>query len=663
MIMSYRITIFLLLFTLPFAHAGASVRRAVRPAGSGYNHLSIDALLLSSSRPLAQDSEGQPLPSGLDDFRLRTRSGQEVPYILLPPPSRKPSWMEAIPVIIPVTRRSSGFEADFGSVLKLDALELEGLPSPFLKHVRLEGSGDRIHWTTLVSDGTLLDLPAENHKQLRLDFPPGPYRFLHLVWDDSGGGRQPLPSRVKARLAPQNPEPPPTLFVVPFTRMPAPHGKSRFRLSLPAPGLPVRALRLETEENALHREARVTMSRLDNSQMVVDSLARGLLLKEPDHPEALRIPVSPPSRQTIDLTVEDGDNPPLGLRQVWVELPPLPGIVFFAPDGEPLEATFGTPSLAAPHYDLEASRDKLSSLRIPEARWGEVLPAPSSAPPRQKSPQEPIASGAILSSQNFLFRRSVSVAPKGLALLPLDPHVLAQCHYGFNLRLLGPDSRQIPYLLEQSLDPLVLDLGKPVPEANAPARVSRYHIHLPEAELPDATLILSTPTPTFSRTLTLRALHPDPPNAQPIASAEWSRTEEDSVAELRLALPWKAPGDLLLEVEEGDNAPLPLNTPRLEVPAYRLRFFHPGGTQLTLLYGNSDHKLPSYDISLLASELQDQPATAVSLGPVQDNPDRGPVGAAGSLFWIGIVVAATVLFGLLIRLLLKGEPSDSSGQS
>ncbi len=58
--------------------------------------------------------------------------------------------------------------------------------------------------------------------------------------------------------------------------------------------------------------------------------------------------------------------------------------------------------------------------------------------------------------------------------------------------------------------------------------------------------------------------------------------------------------ELVLVVDEGDNAPLPLTKARLLLPSYRLRFFHAGGTPLRLVYGRDDLQPPQYDLALLA---------------------------------------------------------------
>ena len=94
---------------------------------------------------------------------------------------------------VAATKKTSGFEADLGQAQTVDTIAVDGLPAPFLKRLRLEGSGDRARWTMLVAEGTLFDLPQEALLQLYLQFRPGAYRYLRVTWNDTNSGRLPLP--------------------------------------------------------------------------------------------------------------------------------------------------------------------------------------------------------------------------------------------------------------------------------------------------------------------------------------------------------------------------------------------------------------------------------------------------------------------------------------
>ena len=73
--------------------------------------------------------------------------------------------------------------------------------------------------------------------------------------------------------------------------------------------------------------------------------------------------------------------------------------------------------------------------------------------------------------------------------------------------------------------------------------------------------------------------------------------------------------ELVLVVDEGDNAPLPLTKARLLLPSYRLRFFHAGGTPLRMVYGRDDLQPPQYDLALLAPRVMGAGAREVDAAP------------------------------------------------
>jgi hypothetical protein len=184
--------------------------RIIVPGGPGPNRLQIDLLLLSAASPFEQlasetGSDGQErmviAKGGLSDLRIYDSANREVPYLLVAPQAPEAKWAEGHVLHVSAADKTSELEEDLGQPLLVDRLRLDGIPAPFLKRVRLEGSEDRSHWTMLVQEGTLFDLPARKLKRLELDFEPGEYRYLRITWDDSDSARVPLPGSVAARRA------------------------------------------------------------------------------------------------------------------------------------------------------------------------------------------------------------------------------------------------------------------------------------------------------------------------------------------------------------------------------------------------------------------------------------------------------------------------------
>lgn len=656
-------------------------QRAILPGGAGPNRLEIDVVVLAAASPfreLAHDATGndqEPMiiaKGGLSDLRIYDSADREVPYLLVAPPTPEPRWSEGRLLLVPATKKTSGFETDLGQALKVDRLRLTGIPAPFLKRVRLEGSGDRNRWTVLVEEGTLFDLPAEKLKRLELEFEAGEYRYFRMTWDDSASARVPLPGSASARLISAGTLPPPLKTSLQFERRTSEPGVSRYRLRLPGPHLPVTAIELTAAGGNVLRKARLTESRLADDEMVPQMLGIATLwhtVRGSAGAAELLIPITAPQEAQLELTITDADNPPLNFTQISAVFAYLPWIYFEGQGKEPLTARFGYPDLAAPQYDLEAMRDSVARVRTTEARWGES---------REEKPVEASptfgtvpATGAPIDIGSFRYARKIPSGKPGLTALRLDAAVLARTSMS-DLRIVGADGRQIPYLMEKTEEPLVVGLAAPerIQEPGASSTGSRsgsvsqshYRLRLPYENLPAARLVLTASARVFQRAVRiLIERNPSDERQEPwtnqVAAATWSHSDPETPAPaLPLQLPSLQTTEARLVIEEGDNSPLPIESARLLLPSYRMRFFRETEADLTLCYGRSDLEAPRYDLALLAPRLIGAAAEEVSFGPenpaeefarIQEQPLQT------KLFWVILGLAVVALLMLIVRLVKK----------
>ncbi len=678
--------------------------RQVLPGGTGPNRLEPDVPLLAASQPLVYETGSEAgrlgaFQGGLADLRLFDAAGHEVPYLLVAPPQREPEWRRGSLLPLAATKTASGFEVDLGvsggmgTAATIDRVRITGLPAPFLKRFRLEGGGDRSRWTVLVAEGTLFDLPDERLRQLDVAIPAGDFRYLRLTWNDAASGRLPLPVEVAARRAlPVDPGPPARVPVA-FVRRPSEPGKSRFRLRLPAARLPVVALELDVPGGPggpLLRAATVSQGHLAGRYLTSNQggmteitpvrLGEATLrraVRDGLSAADLRIPLSAaerPDGPDLELTVDDGNNPPLPLAGVTAELAPLPWIYFEAAGPAPLTARFGDPRAGAPpRYDIEALRDQVVGARTATASWGPVRDLEPREAGAAAPPLPGLSAGAPLDRRPFRYRREIPVGPPGLTALLLDAAVLSRSAELADLRIADAQGRQVPYLLERRDEPLALALPALArrPREGDPPSLSRYPLELPYPGLPAARLVLATPARVFERDVRLVEVREVPGNARDarredgaaertVAQAAWRHADPDAPApELTLDLPSGLGTHLALLVEEGDNAPLPLSAPRLLLPASRLRFFTPAAEDrhLELLYGQPGLGAPRYDLSLLAPRLLGEAAHEIALGA---EPRRGsepdPAAWEKKIFWGALVGAVLVLLLILARL-LRGHPN------
>ncbi len=654
--------------------------RPVIPGASGPNRLLIDVPLLSRAAPFPASSQTRAGSSnetviidlrGLADLRIYDASNREVPYLLVSPPIPEPLWSDGRILPVASTKKSSGLEVDLGRPQRVDRLRLAGLPAPFLKRVRLEGSGERTRWTLLVPEGTVFDLPDEKLRQLELGFTPGEFRYLRVTWDDRSSGRLPPPSSISARLVRGTMLPPPLRASLSFERRGSEPGRSRYRLRLPGAHLPIVALELVTAGGDVLREALVTEAQLSGSEVVPVLLGSATLRRAVRGELAaaeLRIPIRTPREAQLDLTIEDGDNPPLELTGVSAVFAHLPWIYFESEGAGTLMARFGYPDLVAPRYDLEALRDSIPKLRTSEARWEDVRERKPEGERLLASSQP--GAGASIDAASFRFSRQILASPPGLNFLQLDAEVLA--HSGLSdLRIAGRDGRQIPYLFEKLAGPLTVELPPPekiqAPESYQSAKGSPsvgrsfYRIRFPHENLPSSRLVLKTPARVFRRSVTV-VIEKNPANERQepwtarVAQADWSHADPETPAPvLTLSLPSLKTAEAMLVVDEGDNTPLAIETPRLLLPSYRIRFFRGDEAELTLLYGGKDVEAPRYDLALLAPRLVGAAAEETSLGPEGSSAQAKGIPFSKQLFWGVLTAAVLVLVFLIGYLVRKGE--------
>jgi hypothetical protein len=384
---------------------------------------------------------------------------------------------------------------------------------------------------------------------------------------------------------------------------------------------------------------------------------------------SLRISIHPPLEPQLDLVIDDGDNAPLevrGVRAIFADLP----WIYFESDGTALAARFGSPSLAAPRYDLEAVRDTLHIETVADASWGDARPRTTEENASGVAPPLPTV-GSSLDPAVFKYVRTVPSSDAGLIALPLDAAVLAHsAGPGGNfadVRVMDASARQVPYLVERVSEPLSLDLKlerlSQVPgwiDARR-SKPSVYRVPWPFEHLPSPRLVLTTSARVFERSITVGLerepdTHHRDPWLEPLTRVAWVHADQEKTAPaLTVALPSADAKALLVIVEEGDNTPLPISTARVLLPAYQLRLFREGGAALRLAYGRVDLTPPRYDLALLAPQVLGVAATEVAVDAEQ--PQRSATAAAAlvspRLFWAILVLAVLVLLGMIARLLKK----------
>ena len=648
--------------------ASAAHMERLIDARVGPNRLSVDPRLLSLAKPLRYevDAEGRRWPiGGLEDLELVDYAGRVVPYLLLFP-AREHSRFEAFRAEpLPITKEESGFLLDLGRELVIDSIRLPRWPGPFVKRFWLQvedsraGGSDR--WRVIVKEGSVFWLPEDGLERLSVDFAPTRVRRLRWVWDDSVTPRAPHPPAVEVRAtrsAGTDPAFDPGPLPLPFTALPRRGTTSRFRLDLPGPDLPGVAVSLSVDAARVHRSARIVTSRRGNGFIETVALGSTVLRKtswEGVEAESLEIPLRGSLGRHLELLIEDGDQTPLSLRDAYLRLAPLP-VLYFEASSSPLRARLNPTRRPFGSNDLEADRARIERSETAWANWRGETAATEPPPPvsdlAAAGPQSP------LDENGFAFSRAVT-ASRGLTSLPLDAHAVAWSDRGSSLRLLDAQHRQIPFLTERR-DERDRVLLRPEATPSTDGAFTRWSIQPPEPRQEGVSLALTTSARVFERRVLLRRLEPSSRTLQTIAAATWShRSADEPAAELELSIPGSAGESWQLEIEQGDNSPLPLDHVALLTPTAGIRYFGTG-SPLRLLYRRDDLAAPRYDLEILADQFADVAALDASLGPVVAVAEQAAQ-PLRRLFWIVVILAAVALCGLFVRLLR--EPTSPTSQA
>ena len=291
-----------------------------------------------------------------------------------------------------------------------------------------------------------------------------------------------------------------------------------------------------------------------------------------------------------------------------------------------------------------------------------------------------IPAGAPIDPSAFNYARPISAGPAGFVSLPLDVAALAHSRGPrsrfADVRIVDGSNRQIPYLLEPRDAPLEMAVPFARVEPGAPElksapghQRSTYLAKLPFARLPDANLLLDTSARMFRRDVQLSVERaPDRRRrnrwADIVHLRGWEHADPGTAAP-RLVIPAAAldTADLLVTIDEGDNAPLPLTGMFVEVPSYRLRFYRPGGESLRLLYGSERAAAPEYDLALLAASVMGAPMEEVSAAPEPAPPRTNTTIVSRKVFWGVLIVAVIALVALVARLATSPPSGDPSRPS
>jgi len=637
-------------------------RRAVTaPAGA-----SVASLVLPP------ELSAKAAPSGRD-LRLVDETGREVPYLLDWASEREglATWQVAISDVRREQEEAretsaiqSRFTLDLGEPRTFTDLNLRLPDVSFAWHVRVEASTDGRNYEVIDADAALFDQTWNNERirrtGIRFDAPVNA-RYLRLTARSAASSRVleiegatvTLRRRLEGDAWSMN------VTAAPMARAdPARAQTTRYLLSASSL-LPFDEVEILCDETAFSRRARLLEDSGSAGKGTGATLGQGTIFRLQASDaliagESVRFAARSGTGGALHLEIDDASSPPLrGLR---VRLHGSRVRLLFPVSSESLTLYYGNRTTRAPSYDLEALRPRLTqAIGTGAADISNEMANPEF---RREPPLRFAATlGAALDASGWSRVRPILPLPEeDVYALTLSADDLAFLRSDLaDVRVVNAEDRQVPFLIDLGFAEERIQLK--VQRTEPPTRPSVYLLRpagaLAGGEGPRISrLEIEVADAFFERPARLIHAGNESRRERPFSLA-FSRTPP---AADPIVLAVSAPlGEMTLEVDDGDNAPLEIRSAHAVVRVPRVVFKAAPGA-LRLLLGNRSATSPRYDLAGLRGELLAYSAITARAGAMRENRNarrnwRGLFDSAprSAVVWGAILVALVALVGLTVR--------------
>jgi hypothetical protein len=299
-------------------------------------------------------------------------------------------------------------------------------------------------------------------------------------------------------------------------------------------------------------------------------------------------------------------------------------------------------------FDLATAVPAILRLDPPTIAASVAAPNPNFVPVATRAGVD--EAGAELNLTRFHWSRPITGGP-GWARMQLEPGVLAHARSDLaDLRVIDGEGHQIPFLLRNT--------GREEPFPTQPftreeaGNTSRIRVPLPDGGVPLATVRLTSPGSVFERQVSI--LRDRGAMTETLREVTWNAPVEGQTLSIGVGEP--VGNALLVQIANGDNPPLKVDTVTVTTPVWEIRAnLPPSGARL--IYGAPGQEAPTYDLSLLRDTVFRAPAVAATLGPEEKLGVAGPSGTDKAIVLVGIGILALGLVGMTARVLIRVEPA------
>ncbi|HEV7731304.1 MAG TPA: hypothetical protein VGR62_04035, partial [Candidatus Binatia bacterium] len=345
--------------------------------------------------------------------------------------------------------------------------------------------------------------------------------------------------------------------------------------------------------------------------------------------DALDVPLGPARGGRLRVEIIDGDSPSLGELRLEAVVR-QPALIFALGDGTGT-LRFGGGRAYRPRYDLTAlmittpvrgaDAEVATRLWDPE-RLATATLGPIRANPRfDASPALAFAmrAGAPVDTQRLEWRHPITVAasPNGLSRLLLSAGDLAHARPDLaDIRVVDAEGHQWPFLIDRDVPPTRLGIFFEGPDQRD--RASHWTLRPHEAPLVLQRIELGIGAPFFHRPFRLVTADANGHEIV-LASGELVRDVRRPRPTVIDVAP-VAVSTMTLVVDDGDDAPLPLQRAWADMPTVALLLAAPPG-QYALLLGDPEAAPPRYELASVRDVVVALTATPATSTPLVKNPD------------------------------------------
>ncbi len=433
------------------------------------------------------------------------------------------------------------------------------------------------------------------------------------------------------------------------------NGTARTTLILPRP-MPVSAIQLEVDGDIIDR--RVTLSTLPSPIEGERTLGEGRLRRLKMGSTVIddaTIPLSSmPDGEMLVVEVDASAGPVLEVVGATAIVPAQALWVRSENRGD-LTLLGGAVGMESPQSELQVALPELVSSTLGVAPTTAVTANPQWVPPEEQSGLA--APGALLENSNVYTHSAPVEGPVGLVRIPLSIEVmriLGERIGDIRLVVEGPEGtlQQIPHLRRRlPVDVPLLGLEMERVEDNGRSRIV---LHNPEPGLPLTALTLTTDATIFARTVSV--MRPMEGYLQPLRMVNWVGSERPT--SMTVSLPSVAGKELVVEIDNGDDPPLPILGADAQWAAWEILAVLPEGGA-TLLFGGQSNAMADHDLYLLEAELGRRATALATLGPPEPR-EPPPLGRPDLIaLWVGLIALVAGLLVLVLRL-VRGLPEPEA---